>query len=329
MDDGDLPVSAMGAPRGGSPLNQRQLECFFAVARELHFRRAAEGLHLGQGTVSEAVAALERSVGAQLFHRTTRTVELTAAGYELLAATLGPYERLAEAFGSVQAVRRPPGLRLAHTPELGQLVLPRLIAAQATAAGDAASPVTWIPRRLHTHDQIAAVRSGAVGLGLCWQPQVDDAELSAVEIARIPCVAVLRADDPLADRPHVAVGDLQGRRLLITPRSYNVFLGGRIDSALATAGIAPDRVEEFLHFTELSFAVATGVAVVGIHPASIAVLNTTPGLVFRALVEPSVHISMVVLGAATLHPAAREVTEALRDIGSRIRQEIARALTPT
>ena len=62
----------------------RQLECFVAVAEELHFRRASEGLGLSQSALSERVSALEHELGARLFFRTTRQVSLTQAGSEFL-----------------------------------------------------------------------------------------------------------------------------------------------------------------------------------------------------------------------------------------------------
>ena len=62
----------------------RQLECFVAVAEELHFRRASVRLGLSQPALSERVSALEHELGARLFFRTTRQVSLTQAGSEFL-----------------------------------------------------------------------------------------------------------------------------------------------------------------------------------------------------------------------------------------------------
>jgi len=58
----------------------RQFEVFLAVARAKSFRRAADGLHLSQPSLSQHVAELERELGVKVFDRLRRTVELTEAG---------------------------------------------------------------------------------------------------------------------------------------------------------------------------------------------------------------------------------------------------------
>jgi LysR family transcriptional regulator, benzoate and cis,cis-muconate-responsive activator of ben and cat genes len=58
----------------------RQIDCFLAVAMDLHFGRAAKRLALAQSSVSEAITSLEREVGGQLFVRTSRQVHLTPLG---------------------------------------------------------------------------------------------------------------------------------------------------------------------------------------------------------------------------------------------------------
>lgn len=56
------------------------LRCFILVAEHLSFARAAEALYLSQPAVTKQIRALEQEVGAALFQRSTRHVELTAAG---------------------------------------------------------------------------------------------------------------------------------------------------------------------------------------------------------------------------------------------------------
>ena len=56
------------------------MEIFVEVAKTSNFGRAAENLGMPKSTVSRHVAELERSLGLQLFSRTTRKVQLTEAG---------------------------------------------------------------------------------------------------------------------------------------------------------------------------------------------------------------------------------------------------------
>jgi DNA-binding transcriptional LysR family regulator len=81
----------------------RQLRYFVAVAEELHFGRAAARLHMSQSPLSRAIRDLERDLGLMLFVRTTRRVELTAAGALLLERSR---RALAEIDGAIADARR-------------------------------------------------------------------------------------------------------------------------------------------------------------------------------------------------------------------------------
>jgi DNA-binding transcriptional LysR family regulator len=76
-----------------------QLRYFLEAARELHFARAAEALHISPSALSQSVAQLERSVGRKLFTRSGRRVSLTAEG----TALKGRAERI---FDEVEAASR-------------------------------------------------------------------------------------------------------------------------------------------------------------------------------------------------------------------------------
>jgi len=108
----------------------RQLVYFEAIARFGGFTRAAEQLHIAQPAISAQIRNLERELGAALFERTTRRVELTHAGTMLLARVRTVFAELDGAradLDELAAVLRGQ-LRLGVTQVLGPVDLPGLLA---------------------------------------------------------------------------------------------------------------------------------------------------------------------------------------------------------
>lgn len=86
----------------------QQMRYVLAVAEERNFTRAAHRCHIVQSAMSHQIKALERELGAQLFARTSRRVELTAAGAAFLPS----------ARASVDAAERATAEAVAATGEL-------------------------------------------------------------------------------------------------------------------------------------------------------------------------------------------------------------------
>ena len=79
------------------------LRGFEAAARHLSFARAAEELHVTPGALSLQIKTLEEHLGAPLFHRLSRAVELTEVGRLLAPSTSDGFDRLRAGW---QAARR-------------------------------------------------------------------------------------------------------------------------------------------------------------------------------------------------------------------------------
>lgn len=93
---------------GRTDLEVRQLRAFVTVVREGTVSRAATVLRLAQSTVSEAIAALDRALGAPTLHRHrgAQRMTLTAAGRALLPHARRTLRELAAAQSAVAAVTR-------------------------------------------------------------------------------------------------------------------------------------------------------------------------------------------------------------------------------
>ncbi|MFK4120107.1 LysR family transcriptional regulator [Streptomyces longwoodensis] len=264
-------------------MNLTHLECFLAVAEELHFGRAAQRLHRSPATVSESIAALERTLGGQLFSRSSRRVQLTEHGRWFLGEVKEPYTRLTQAYR--MAPERGRGrhpIRIAHTPELGNLLLVGL----STAPSLRENPITgkWKPVPMHTQQQLRAVQDGTIDIGLCWSAKTFP-PLQGVTLREVPLVAVLRADDPLAAGTAVSLEQLRGREVLTTPRRDNAFVAGRLRHALADAGLDASDLQEVNSYEDLVLRASAG-GLVGLHAATVALTRRIPDVVFRPVHPP-------------------------------------------
>ena len=120
----------MNPPRH-RPLAVGPLRAFEAVARRLSFSAAAEELFLTQSAVSRQIRSLEEELGATLFLRGTRHVELAPDGKLLLAAV---EPMLARLDSTVRQIRSTRGRRVVNVTTFASFaslwLIPRLEAFQ-------------------------------------------------------------------------------------------------------------------------------------------------------------------------------------------------------
>ena len=107
-------------------VSTRQLRAFRLVAQHRNFTRAAEALFITPSGLSLLIRELEGRVGFRLFDRTTRHVELTSHGRELLAVIQRSLEELDDAIASIgRSIRRnQQSISLGTTPLVAANILP-------------------------------------------------------------------------------------------------------------------------------------------------------------------------------------------------------------
>ncbi|MFD9903397.1 LysR family transcriptional regulator [Streptomyces sp. NPDC059063] len=199
-------------------MDVRQLEYFLAIVDHGGFNRAASALYVSQPSLSQAVRALERDLGGELFHRIGRRAVLTEAGRALIEPAREAVRSLATARASVAAVHelREGRLDIAAMPSQAVEPLTSMIRA---FSGRWPGVSVSIKAAFTSRDVVDMVRTGAVELGLlATADPLPDTEVTAHAVGEQRFVLVVPPDGPFTGRRSVACEELTGRRLIVGQR---------------------------------------------------------------------------------------------------------------
>ncbi|MFI9627328.1 LysR substrate-binding domain-containing protein [Streptomyces sp. NPDC052042] len=243
----------------------RELRSFVAVAAAGGFGKAADQLHLAQPAVSQQVKRLERELGAPLFHRTTRSVELTPAGERLLERArfiLAEIDRAADEVRRVQAGdigKVSVGFVGTATydllPTLSRRVRSQLPGIELDLRGERLNPD--LSDGLLTSDlDLAVMRDPGPESGL---------HVSRLRTERL--VAVLPAEHRLADVGRMEMADLRDDVFVLHPSGRRSVIHAAVIGACRSAGFVPLDVIEVAETATLVNFVAAGIGVAVVpHP---------------------------------------------------------------
>ena len=145
--------------RSRRPLSLSNLRAFEAVARTLSFNAAAGELHVTQSAVSRQIKGLEDELGAQLFQRGTRHVQVAPDGQVLLRAVEPLLARLDATVQQIRRVKSRPRVSVTTFASFGSLwLLPRIEAFQRSFPA--------IDIRVTAHDDLADLDDPELDLAL-------------------------------------------------------------------------------------------------------------------------------------------------------------------
>lgn len=233
---------------------------FLALAEELHFGRAAQRLHITQPPLTQAIALLEQRIGARLFERTKRSVQLTPAGaalvpeaQELLArAAAMPARARAAASGEVGR------LRLAFVSTVGFGLLPQWV-----RAFRAQQPQVALELIEATGDvQLPALDRGDVDAGfLIHSPGFAPAHLERLRIGREALVAAVPAQLARGRPGSLRLEALLAEPLVIFPRRTVPSLHDAVFGLYHARGRTPRVAQEAIQMQTIVNLVAAGLGI--------------------------------------------------------------------
>jgi DNA-binding transcriptional LysR family regulator len=217
----------------------RRLRYFVAVAEERHFGRAAARLHMSTPPLSQRIRELEAELGLTLFERTSRSVELTAAGERLLGearSVMSSLDRFKQVADGLTSGALDLGFGFCHGSEGGAMRALRTFR-------DEYPDVLVHPASMTSVHIVEAIGSGRLALGIV-RASVNDAErVASVPLARVPVDhVVVPLSHRLADAERVHVSDLEGEPVLVVDRADASHAHDKIVTYLNASGVRPNWV---------------------------------------------------------------------------------------
>ena len=196
-----------------------QLRGFVELAEHLSFKHAAARLNITQPALSNQIKALEQSLGARLFVRTTRSVELTSEGVKFFRRAR---RTLADFDSAVADIRAPAGPRrgivtFACIPTVAGHVFPRIIRQYIKRHPDVTiemldEETVAMERKILTRD---------VDFGVGGRPRRGE-DFTFAPMLQDPFVLVCRRDHPLSLKRHIGIDDALKYPIISLAKGSNV-----------------------------------------------------------------------------------------------------------
>ena len=263
----------------------RHLRYFVAVAEELHFGRAAQRLHIAQPPLSQQIRKLEEILGYPLFDRTSRSVNLTAAGAVFL-------ERAQRTLRNVQ--RDIEETRSIGRGEVGSLHIGFVGSAMLTTLPAIFREYREVypSVRLHLHESFTAkvidgLQNGTLDAGLLRDGDPGDltgglaGSLIATTIYSEPFVAVLPSRHPRARQKSISPVELRDEPFVYYPRSAGIHAFEKPLTLCEEHGFRPQIVQEASNWLTILRLIGAGLGV-SIAPACVSLI-APPEVVCRPI----------------------------------------------
>ena len=254
----------------------RQMRYFLALAETLHFRQAAEMLHLSQPSLSQQIQQIEQELELSLFERTHRQVHLTAAGEALVPRVRALLKDMDEALAEARRVNQ--GLSGQLTIHFVSTALVGVLPKAMLAFQNSLPGVQLALRECDPREQVASLIQGDSGIGF-MHATLEESSLSSMVIQRDQLIAAL--PESLAPEGPIDLCEYK-EYASIMPSPFTAFgFYNHVHRAYQIAGVAPRKA---IHTNLITSGIHLAAAGVGIAlvPSSFESLRI-PGVAYRRI----------------------------------------------
>jgi DNA-binding transcriptional LysR family regulator len=296
-------------PSEAPDLTLRQLQTIVALAEYGSFIAAAALMKTSQPAVTRTVKHLEETLGVKLFDRSTRSVQITAAGKEFAAVAVRMLNDLKITVGSMRelAGQRRGQIIVSSIMSVANGKLPAIIAAYCRIY-----PGIELYVRDGVHGTVIEdVRSGAADFGITYLDELP-APFASIPLGREEFVVVLPRNHRLAAKASLALVDLRGLPLVSLPGDSRT--RRLIESTAASARLELKHVVVVSLFTTMLAFVRAGIGI------AIAPRSGVAGLLGRELKAVPLRGKPLVRDLGIVALKEREPTVAAAELMMLVRQ---------
>lgn len=220
----------------------RQLWMFLAVAEEQHFGRAAKRLNMSQPPLTEQIKVLEQSLKLQLFDRSRRGTQLSAAGAAILPAVrqfAGQVERLERVVREVAAGQT----GVLHIGAINSAML-ETVPPLLSALRGAHPHLTVLIREIDSVDAVPALEAGELDLAFARIDGDVGSSIATLPLAEDRLAVALPKDHALAALPRVRLRSLGDEQLVMSARQVSPVYFDMLTGICRAHGFAPRVLHE-------------------------------------------------------------------------------------
>ncbi len=284
-------------------MNLKLLGTFLSVAENASFRKAAEQNHLSLPAVSMQIKQLEEQLGVSLFQRTTRRVELTAEGEQLMISGRKAMAEIDAGLAQIQQAAdvQQGRLSFACVPTVSASRLPLIL----TTFAKKYPGITVHVRELANKELLEAVRRREVDFAIGTMPE-RKGELEFKPVFVDEYCALLPKGYHDGGRSGISLRELANMPLL--KLSSSTAFREHLDEALHANGLPVETNYEFMHVHTLIAMAEAGLGVALLPRISIPA-KTALKVVRVSSPVLTRTISIITIRGHSLSPAAARLVE--------------------